>query len=76
MYFKTFKKVPLLGADCLKTSSWAFPSKEAPEQLSGLIRVRDERVTQGLKAPPSAANPLSYLICLAAQTFCKGSVIL
>lgn len=40
-------KVPLLGADCLETSIWALPFKEAPEELSGLIGVRDERVTQG-----------------------------
>lgn len=77
MYFKTFEKVPSsLDGDCLEKSSWALPSKEAPEQLSGLIRVRDERATQGLKAPASAANPQSSLICPAAQAVCKGSVVL
>ena len=76
MYFKTFKEVLSLGADCLETSGWAFLPKEAPEQLSGLIWVRDERVTRGLKALQSAANPPSYLICPAVPAFSKGSVIL
>lgn len=69
MYLETFKKVPSLGADCLETSGWAFPSTEVPEQPSGLIWVRDERVTHGLKALQSAANPLSYLICPAVRAF-------
>lgn len=39
------QKVLFLDTDCLEVGSWAFPLKEVPERLSGLIWVRDERLT-------------------------------